>query len=1001
MCRYSDSGRPSEPEDLEAVDLEAGTNVPDSDSEAIGGVLISNSQWIDFVSSVSTSATGGFEIGVDELVQLARDRNLHDLNRYDGVGGLSSLLKSDLERGIDPLNDEMRQRRQAFGSNTYLSKKGHIFWSFIWKATQFPPYMGILLLAVISLLLHIKGKAIHDGWYVETCAILAILPYIIVTAITEYKQSRQFEKISEEKRNVVLEVIRGGRRVLVRTNDIVVGDIVPLKNGFQVPADGVLFVANSLKIDEQELTGSHVIVKKDLLKDPFLLSGSKVIEGIGRMLVTSVGINTERGRKIETKHEIDEENPFQVYVKRLAISASWLVLLLASVAWIVQLCRYFCGLTKKSDGTPMYMPGSTTFDEAMEFVFKSLSFWIATIIVAVPVGLSIAVVLNLAYTTGKMITVKALVLYLYIPNSPRSLEHQQVLNFRKCLSVLGYPFKNIFTSKQMLVVDVWAGGIRMQDMDNVSHFPSIPTELIIQGIAQNTNGSVVFETGVTEPEVYGSPTEQAILSWGNKLGMKFDEARSGSSVLHVIPFNPKKKYGGVALQVGTGYHVHWKGSAKVILNSCKWYMDGANNRIAIDEQKQEMERIIKDMCKRGMRCAGLAYQSYELGSLPTTDEEISTLPQDLVLLAIIGIKDPCREGTKNAIQLCNTGGVKVRMVTEDDVSTAQAIAMYCGILENLDGLNTMTGAQFRVLSDLDRKETAPEILVLAQASPEDSLLFVEALQGNGHVVAATGMGIHDTKTLRTADVSLAMGIGGTAVAKENSNIIILDNNFVTIVKVIQLCRSLYTTILRYVLFRLTVSVSAVAICVVGVVFYDEFPLNAVQILLLNLMVDIFGALALAYKPLARNIMEKPPVDRRDPLITKPMRFKMVIQVIYLVLLLAVIHSDSILKLNHGHTDETEKVKNTFIFNCLVFCLVFNEFEIRNGDQSLVEVLKDNMFFFTITTTIIVQIILVEFLGIFNSAVRLDLKKWLISVLVGFLNQVATRFPVEVYPYCRN
>ncbi|CAH8358987.1 unnamed protein product [Eruca vesicaria subsp. sativa] len=975
-------------------DLEAGTDAPRGDSEAHDR----RSSWL-FVSDIPESelsnATGGFEIRVEELLQVVKDRSLEALNQYNGVEGLSSLLKSELGKGIEWGDDEIQQRTEAFGSNTYPSKNGNPLWSLIWKATKFPPNVVILLTAVISLLLRINGKAIHDGCYVEACAILTIVTYILVTAITEYKQTRQIEKYSEEKRNVRQEIIRGGRRESVYTNDIVVGDIVPLKNGFQVPADGVLFVANSLKIDEEELTGSHLIVQKDHLHDPFLLSGSKVIEGIGIMLVTSVGINTEWGKKMEKKHETDEENPltkensFHVNVNRISIIVSCLVIMLSSVACIVQLCRYFYGWTKKPDGTPLYMPGSTTFDEAMQFVIKSMSFGMETIIVAVPVGLSIAVVLNLAHTTGEMMTDNALVQKL---SACKKMGHVTTILCHKT---------GILTSNEMSVVDVWAGGIRAEDMDNVSQLSSILKEIIIEGIARNTNGSVVSETGVTEPKVYGSPTEQAILSWGIKLGMKFDEARLGSPVLHVIPFNPKKKYGGVALRVGTGHHVHWKGSAKVILNSCKWYMDGDNNRIAIDEQKQEMERIIKDMCKRGMRCAALAYQSYELGSLPTTEDEHYALPQDLVLLAIIGIKDPFRRGTKNAIQLCNSGGVKVRMVTEDDVLTAQAIAKECGILENFDGLDTMTGAQFRVLSDSERKQNAPNILVLAQASPKDSLLFVEALRKSGHVVAATGMGIHDTMTLRAADVSIAMGIGGTAVAKENADIIILDDDFDTIVKVIQLCRSLYTTILRYVLFRLTVSVSAVAITVVEVVFYDAFPLNAVQLLLLNLMVDIFGALALAYKPLARNIMQKPPVDRSDPLITKTMRFKLVTQVIYLVLLLAFIHSDSILKLDHGQTSDTEKVKNTLIFNCLVFCLVFNEFEIRNGDQTLIEVLKDNMFFLTITATIIVQIILVEFLGIFNSSVRLDWEKWLFSVLVGFLNQVATRFPLEVYPYCPN
>ncbi|KAL0673565.1 hypothetical protein Bca4012_001546 [Brassica carinata] len=979
------------PEDIEIVigasadNLESGTNVQDGDS----GAHDRRSSWL------CTSLMSWMSRPNDDAVS---------------VGGLSTLLKTDLERGIDRRDDEILQRRQAFGSNTYPCKKGKTFSSFVWKACQFPLSL-VMIIAV----------AIHDGLYVETCAISATVLDIILRAFIEYKQSRQSEKASEEKRNVPQDVIRGGRRLSVCTNDIVVGDIVPLKNGCQVPADGVLFVANSLKIDEQEITGSHLIVQKDILKDPFLLSGSKVIEGIGTMLVTSVGTNTEWGKKIETQPEMDEEKPFQLYVKRLAISASWLVIMLASIACIVQLCRYFNGRTKNSDGTPMYIPGNTTLDEAIEFVIKSLSFGMGTIIVAVPVGLFIAVLLNnhdsniflflilsfyshyisLVNTTRKMMTDNALV---------QTLSACETMGY--VTTILCHKTGILTLNKAsvlMSVVDVWAGGIRVQHVEDVSHFPSIPTKLIIEGIAQNTNGSVVFEAGVTEPEVYGSPTEQAILNWGNKLGMKFDEARSGSPVLHVIPFNPKKKYGGVALQVGTGHHIHWKGSAKVILNSCQWYMDGANNRIAIGGQRREMEGIIGDMSMRGMRCAALAYQSYELGSLPTTDEELCTLPQDLVLLAIIGIKVTFPALISNFKILAgqaqgmrsSCANTEVCMVTEDEVSTAQAMAIECGILRDTSGEHIRTAAQFCDLTDLEREQISGDILVLAQASPEDSLLFVKALKRKGYVVAATGMGIHDTKTLHVADVSLAMGIGGTAAAKENSDIIILDDSFATIVKVIQWCRYLYTNIQRYVLFRLTVSVSAVAICLVEVVFYNAFPLNAVQLLLLNLIVDIFGALALAYRPSARKLMGKPPVGIRDHLVTKTMWFKIVIQVIYLVLLLALIHSDSILKLDHGQTADTEKLKNTFIFNSLVFCLVFNEFEIRSGDQTLKEILRDNMFIVTITSTIIFQIILIEFLGIFISAVRLDLKKWLISILVGFLSQVATRFPLEAYQYYRH
>jgi Ca2+-transporting ATPase len=248
-------------------------------------------------------------------------------------------------------------------------------------------------------------------------------------------------------------------------------------------------------------------------------------------------MNTEWGLKMEVSQKTDEEKPFQGYLKWLAISASWFVVLFASVACSIQVGGYFSGVTKKSDGTPMFIYGITTADEAIEFVITSLSFGIATIVVAVPVGLSIAVRLNFAKTTKKMRKDKVLV------QSPSAFERMGSVTTILCHQT------GIVTLNQMSVVDVWAGGIRMQDMDDVSQLPTFLKELIIEGIAQNTNGSVVFETGVTEPEVYGSPTEQAILNFGNKLGMKFDDARSASLVRHTIPFNPKKKYGGVALQV--------------------------------------------------------------------------------------------------------------------------------------------------------------------------------------------------------------------------------------------------------------------------------------------------------------------------------------------------------------------------------------------------------------------------------------------------------------------
>ncbi|KAG2691984.1 hypothetical protein I3760_08G032000 [Carya illinoinensis] len=695
--------------------------------------------------------SGDFGIGQEHLALTSRDHNVSSLQEYGGVKGLSDLLKTNLEKGIQGDEPDLQKRRNAFGSNTYPRKKGRSFWMFLWEAWQDLTLIILMVAAVASLALGIKTEGIKEGWYDGGSIAFAVILVIVVTAVSDYKQSLQFQNLNEEKRNIHMEVIRGGRRIEISIYDIVVGDVVPLNIGDQVPADGVLISGHSLAVDESSMTGESKIVKK------------------------------------------------------------------------------------------------------------------------------------------------------------------------------------------------------------------------------------------------------AILSWGLKLGMSFEAIRSESSVIQVFPFNSEKKRGGVALKLPDGQvHIHWKGAAEIVLASCTRFIDATDQLVAMDEDKVKFfKKAIEIMAVSSLRCVAIAYRSCESEEVPSDEEQLAhwSLPEnDLVLLAIVGIKDPCRPGVKGAVQLCQNAGVKVRMVTGDNIQTAKAIALEAGILDSaVDATepNLIEGPVFRALSDAERENIADKISVMGRSSPNDKLLLVQALRKKGHVVAVTGDGTNDAPALHEADIGLAMGIAGTEVAKESSDIIILDDNFASVVKVVRWGRSVYANIQKFIQFQLTVNVAALIINVVAAVSSGAVPLNAVQLLWVNLIMDTLGALALATEPPTDHLMHRPPVGRREPLITNIMWRNLLIQALYQVIVLLILHFQgrSLLNLEQYGSDRANKMKNTLIFNSFVLCQVFNEFNARKPDELNIfkGITKNYLFMGIVGLTIVLQVLIIEFLGKFTTTVKLNWSQWLISVIIGFMS----------------
>lgn len=946
---------------------------------------------------------GDYEIGLEQLSSMTRDHNVSALQQYGGVKGLSGMLKTNVETGIIGDDGELAARRSAFGSNTYPMKKGRSFLKFLWEAWQDLTLIILMVAAAASLALGIRTEGLAEGWYDGGSIAFAVLLVIFVTAVSDYRQSLQFQNLNEEKRNINLEVIRSGRRERVSIYDLVVGDVVPLKIGDQVPADGVLITGHSLAIDESSMTGESKIVQKDQ-KAPFLMSGCKIADGAGTMMVTGVGINTEWGLLMASiSEDTGEETPLQVRLNGVATFIGIVGLAVALFVLTILLARFFTGNTRNPDGTVQFIRGKTNISDAVDGAIKIITVAVTIVVVAVPEGLPLAVTLTLAYSMRKMMADKALV---------RRLSACETMGSATtiCSDKTG-----TLTLNQMTVVEAHVGKNKFGEAEDVLHLDATVSSLIQEGIAQNTTGSVFPAKDGGGIEVSGSPTEKAILHWGLKLGMKFDVIKSESTVLHVCPFNSEKKRGGVAIRKpDSAVHIHWKGAAEMVLASCRGYLDMNGGVHSIDEDKIYFKEAIDNMAARSLRCVALTYRACDKDSIPNDEEQLAewVLPEDdLILLAIVGIKDPCRPGVKEAVKRCTDAGVKVRMVTGDNLQTARAIALECGILSSeaqaAEPNSIIEGKAFRVLSEKEREEVAKSILVMGRSSPSDKLLLVQALRKGGDVVAVTGDGTNDAPALHEADIGLSMGIQGTEVAKESSDIIILDDNFASVVKVVRWGRSVYANIQKFIQFQLTVNVAALIINVVAAVSSGDVPLNAVQLLWVNLIMDTLGALALATEPPTEQLMNRSPVGRREPLITNIMWRNLVIQALYQVTVLLVLNFFGLSILNLESDGNAQVVKNTLIFNAFVLCQIFNEFNARKPEEINVfeGVTKNRLFVGIVGSTCVLQIVIINFLGHFTSTVRLDLKLWLLSVFIGLVSWplaiVGKLIPVPKTPFAKS
>ncbi|KAM7507194.1 hypothetical protein LguiA_017647 [Lonicera macranthoides] len=909
----------------------------------------------------------GFQICADELGSIVEGHDPKKLRFHGGVAGIADKLATSTTNGLSVDNDALSRRQKIYGMNKFTEAEGRSFWVFVWEALQDMTLMILGVCAFVSLIVGIAAegwpKGAHDGLGIFA----SILLVVFVTATSDYRQSLQFKDLDKEKKKISIQVTRNGYRQKMSIYDLLPGDIVHLAIGDQVPADGLFLSGFSVLIDESSLTGESepVMVSEE---NPYLLSGTKVQDGSCKMLVTTVGMRTQWGKLMATLSEGgDDETPLQVKLNGVATIIGKIGLFFAVVTFAV-LVQKMLG-RKLREGTHWSWGG----DDALELL-EYFAVAVTIVVVAVPEGLPLAVTLSLAFAMKKMMNDKALVRHLAACETMGSAT-------TICSDKTGTLTTNRMTVVKscicMNVRDVSKPG----EISSIcSEIPESAVKILIQSIFNNTGGDIVVNKE-GKREILGTPTETALLEFGLSLGGDFQAERQSTKLVRVEPFNSTKKRMGVVMELPQGgLRAHCKGASEIVFASCDKVINSKGEVVPLDEGSiNHLNITINEFASEALRTLCLAYMELEKGF--SADESIPV--SGYTCIGIVGIKDPVRPGVKESVALCRSAGVTVRMVTGDNINTAKAIAKECGILT--DGGIAIEGPVFREKSLEELHDLIPKIQVMARSSPLDKHTLVKHLRTTfDEVVAVTGDGTNDAPALHEADIGLAMGIAGTEVAKESADVIILDDNFSTIVTVAKWGRSVYINIQKFVQFQLTVNVVALIVNFSSACITGSAPLTAVQLLWVNMIMDTLGALALATEPPNDQLMKRSPVGRKGNFISNVMWRNILGQSLYQFIVIWFLQAKgkSYFSLDG---DESDLILNTLIFNSFVFCQVFNEVSSREMEKIdvLSGILNNYVFVGVLSATVIFQIIIVEWLGTFANTWPLTMGQWFFCVSIGF------------------
>uniref|UniRef100_A0A7N8YEQ6 Calcium-transporting ATPase n=1 Tax=Mastacembelus armatus TaxID=205130 RepID=A0A7N8YEQ6_9TELE len=1021
---------------------------------------------------------GDFGVTMTDLRDLMELRSAEAVNKirdtYGDVQGICRRLKTSPIEGLSGNPVDLEKRHTAFGKNFIPPKKPKTFLQLVWEALQDVTLIILEIAAIISLGLsfyHPPGGdseacgqvsgGVEDegesqaGWIEGAAILFSVIIVVLVTAFNDWSKEKQFRglqsRIEQEQK---FTVIRKGQVIQIPVAEIVVGDIAQIKYGDLLPADGILIQGNDLKIDESSLTGESDQVRKSLEKDPMLLSGTHVMEGSGRMVVSAVGLNSQTGiiftllgagendeekkvkkskaldsaydtqdgialeiqplkseeaAELEDKEEKEEAKPvkkvnvtkkeksvLQGKLTRLAVQIGKAGLIMSAVTVII-LILYFVIDTFGIQGRPWLAECTPIY---IQYFVKFFIIGVTVLVVAVPEGLPLAVTISLAYSVKKMMKDNNLVRHL---DACETMGNATAI----CSDKTG-----TLTMNRMTVVQAYVGDTHYKTVPEPEVIKPETLEILVNSISINS----AYTTKILPPEKegglprhVGNKTECALLGLVLELKRDYQPIRDEvpeEKLYKVYTFNSSRKSMSTVLKnADGGFRMYSKGASEIILRKCSRILDAQGQpRMFKPKDRDEMVRkVIEPMACDGLRTICVAYKDFpaEAGE-PDWDNENDIL-SELICIAVVGIEDPVRPEVPEAISKCQRAGITVRMVTGDNINTARAIATKCGILLPGEDFLCLEGKEFNGQIRNDKGEVEqerldkvwPKLRVLARSSPTDKHTLVKGIIDSTvgetrQVVAVTGDGTNDGPALKKADVGFAMGIAGTDVAKEASDIILTDDNFTSIVKAVMWGRNVYDSISKFLQFQLTVNVVAVIVAFTGACITQDSPLKAVQMLWVNLIMDTLASLALATEPPTESLLLRKPYGRDKPLISRTMMKNILGHAVYqLVIIFTLLFAgETFFDIDSGrntplHAPPSEHY--TIVFNVFVMMQLFNEINARkiHGERNVFEGIYRNPIFCSVVLgTFALQIIIVQFGGKPFSCQALTIDQWLWCVFIG-------------------
>ena len=867
-------------------------------------------------------------------------------------------------------DEQVRKSRNEHGANLLTPPKRPSLWKLYLEKFEDPVVRVLLVAALFSLVI-----SIIENEYAETIGIIAAI--LMATGIGfffEYDAGKKFDLLNTVNEETLVKVIRNGRVQEIPRKDVVVGDIVVLETGEEVPADGELLEAISLQVNESNLTGEPVVTKTTVEADfdeeatyasNRVLRGTTVVDGHGTMRVEAVGDATEIGKVARQSTEQNTEpTPLNIQLAKLANLIGKIGFSVAGLAFLIFFIK---------DVVLVYDFSSFhTFHDWLPALQATLQYFmmaVTLIVVAVPEGLPMSVTLSLALNMRRMLSTNNLV---------RKMHACETMG---AITVICTDKTGTLTQNQMQVYEADFYGLknngRLGD-DDLS-------KLVMEGISANSTAFLEEEVPGEKPKGVGNPTEVALLLWLNNQGYDYLTLRENAAVIDQLTFSTERKFMATLVQsplIGKKV-LYVKGAPEIVLGKCKDVMlDG--KRVDAVEYRSTVEAQLLGYQNMAMRTLGFAFRIVDekelQGGADNSQFSIlnSRLVENLSFLGVVAISDPIRPDVPAAVAKCQSAGIGVKIVTGDTPGTATEIARQIGLWKPEDTeRNRITGAAFAELTDEEALDRVMDLKIMSRARPTDKQRLVQLLQQKGAVVAVTGDGTNDAPALNHAQVGLSMGTG-TSVAKEASDITLLDDSFNSIGTAVMWGRSLYKNIQRFIVFQLTINFVALFIVLLGSLVGTTLPLTVTQMLWVNLIMDTFAALALASIPPSESVMKEKPRKSTDFIITRSMRYYIWgVGFVFLALLMGMLFWFD--NEEGGMTTYRLTVFFTF-FVMLQFWNLFNARVFGTSDSAFKGISRSYGMELIILAILGGQILIVQFGGAVFRTVPLDFMTWMAIVV---------------------